>query len=92
MSLVGPRMKTHEELERYGPCRDLISTVKPGLRGYSEVSPRPNLRPACKANPMGTAYAGNQLHRSECGRAQRRGIPRYEGKRCRANSNEWSGT
>lgn len=40
MSLVGPRMKTPAELEKYGPYRDLVLTVKPGLTGYWQVSGR----------------------------------------------------
>src|SRR5260370_25269540 len=34
MSLVGPRMITAPELDRYGPHRQLLLTVKPGLTGY----------------------------------------------------------
>ena len=40
MSLVGPRMITRPELEKYGPYRDLLLTVKPGLTGYWQVSGR----------------------------------------------------
>jgi lipopolysaccharide/colanic/teichoic acid biosynthesis glycosyltransferase len=40
MSLVGPRMKTRTELEKYGPYRDLVLSVKPGLTGYWQVSGR----------------------------------------------------
>jgi len=40
MSLVGPRMITREELDKYGPYRDLFLSVKPGLTGYWQVSGR----------------------------------------------------
>src|SRR5207253_2237702 len=37
MSLVGPRMITAPELEKYGSYQDLLLTVKPGLTGYWQV-------------------------------------------------------
>jgi len=37
MSLVGPRMITAPELEKYGPAKALVLTVKPGLTGYWQV-------------------------------------------------------
>jgi len=40
MSLVGPRMITRPELEKYGPHRDLLLSVKPGLTGYWQVGGR----------------------------------------------------
>ena len=40
MSLVGPRMITEAELERYGSYRDLFRTVKPGITGYWQVNGR----------------------------------------------------
>jgi lipopolysaccharide/colanic/teichoic acid biosynthesis glycosyltransferase len=40
MSLVGPRMITATELEKYGADRDLLRTVKPGLTGYWQVNGR----------------------------------------------------
>lgn len=40
MSLVGPRMITTQELEKYGELRDLLLTVSPGLTGYWQVSGR----------------------------------------------------
>lgn len=40
MSLVGPRMITAEELQKYGPYRELLLTVKPGLTGYWQVRGR----------------------------------------------------
>lgn len=40
MSLVGPRMITRPELEKYGSHQDLLLTVKPGLTGYWQVSGR----------------------------------------------------
>lgn len=43
MSLVGPRMITASELEKYGPHKSLILTVKPGLTGYWQVSGRQNV-------------------------------------------------
>jgi len=42
MSLVGPRMVTAPELAKYGPHRDLLLTVRPGLTGYWQVSGRRN--------------------------------------------------
>ncbi len=40
MSLVGPRMITRPELEKYGSFQNLLLTVKPGLTGYWQVSGR----------------------------------------------------
>jgi lipopolysaccharide/colanic/teichoic acid biosynthesis glycosyltransferase len=40
MSLVGPRMITAPELEKYGSRHSLIRTVKPGLTGYWQVNGR----------------------------------------------------
>lgn len=38
MSLVGPRMISPPEIEKYGLYRRLIFSVKPGLTGYWQVS------------------------------------------------------
>jgi len=43
MSLVGPRMVTAPELEKYGPFRRQLLSVKPGLTGYWQVSGRQNV-------------------------------------------------
>jgi lipopolysaccharide/colanic/teichoic acid biosynthesis glycosyltransferase len=43
MSLVGPRMITASELERYGRYQRLLRTVKPGLTGYWQVQGRQNV-------------------------------------------------
>jgi lipopolysaccharide/colanic/teichoic acid biosynthesis glycosyltransferase len=40
MSLVGPRMITAAELDKYGAHRDLLRRVKPGLTGYWQVNGR----------------------------------------------------
>ena len=40
MSLVGPRMITAAELEKYGESKKLMLTVKPGLTGYWQVNGR----------------------------------------------------
>ena len=40
MSLVGPRMITASELEKYGDHCELLLTVKPGLTGYWQVHGR----------------------------------------------------
>jgi len=40
MSLVGPRMITAAELQKYGPHQELLLTVKPGLTGYWQVRGR----------------------------------------------------
>jgi lipopolysaccharide/colanic/teichoic acid biosynthesis glycosyltransferase len=40
MSLVGPRMITAPELEKYGEARNLLLNVRPGLTGYWQVSGR----------------------------------------------------
>jgi len=42
MSLVGPRMITTTELQKYGPYQELLRTVKPGLTGYWQVRYRCN--------------------------------------------------
>jgi lipopolysaccharide/colanic/teichoic acid biosynthesis glycosyltransferase len=43
MSLVGPRMISREELEKYGSHQQLLLTVKPGLTGYWQVNGRQNV-------------------------------------------------
>jgi lipopolysaccharide/colanic/teichoic acid biosynthesis glycosyltransferase len=40
MSLVGPRMISPPELEKYSTQKELLLTVKPGLTGYWQVSGR----------------------------------------------------
>jgi lipopolysaccharide/colanic/teichoic acid biosynthesis glycosyltransferase len=40
MSLVGPRMITEPELEKYVPYGALLLTVKPGMTGYWQVKGR----------------------------------------------------
>jgi lipopolysaccharide/colanic/teichoic acid biosynthesis glycosyltransferase len=40
MSLVGPRMITSPELEKYGEYQDLLLTVKPGMTGHWQVHGR----------------------------------------------------
>lgn len=40
MSLVGPRMITKPELEKYGPYGNKLLSVKPGLTGYWQISGR----------------------------------------------------
>jgi lipopolysaccharide/colanic/teichoic acid biosynthesis glycosyltransferase len=40
MSLVGPRMITAPELEKYGPHQQWLVSVKPGLTGYWQVQGR----------------------------------------------------
>jgi lipopolysaccharide/colanic/teichoic acid biosynthesis glycosyltransferase len=43
MSLVGPRMITAAELHKYGPYKQLLLSVKPGLTGYWQVRGRQNV-------------------------------------------------
>jgi Undecaprenyl-phosphate galactose phosphotransferase WbaP len=43
MSLVGPRMITKEEVERYGQYDMNIFTVKPGITGLWQISGRSNI-------------------------------------------------
>jgi lipopolysaccharide/colanic/teichoic acid biosynthesis glycosyltransferase len=40
MSIVGPRMITAKELEKYGKLADLLLTVRPGITGYWQVKGR----------------------------------------------------
>jgi lipopolysaccharide/colanic/teichoic acid biosynthesis glycosyltransferase len=40
MSLVGPRMSTAKEFERYGSSREVILQMKPGISGYWQVNGR----------------------------------------------------
>lgn len=40
MSLVGPRMITSAELEKYGEQQDLVRSVRPGISGYWQVNGR----------------------------------------------------
>ncbi len=43
MSLVGPRPIVSEEIEKYGPSMDDVTSVRPGLTGLWQVSGRNNL-------------------------------------------------
>ena len=43
MSLVGPRMITKAELEKYGPYQEIIVKIKPGITGYWQVNGRQRL-------------------------------------------------
>jgi lipopolysaccharide/colanic/teichoic acid biosynthesis glycosyltransferase len=43
MSLVGPRMITRPELEKYGPHQRLLLTVKPGMTGHWQIRGRQNV-------------------------------------------------
>ena len=43
MSLVGPRMITEVELEKYGVQKHLVQSVKPGMTGYWQVRGRQNV-------------------------------------------------
>jgi len=40
MSLVGPRMKSPPEMEKYGGYKELLLQVKPGITGYWQVHGR----------------------------------------------------
>ena len=40
MALIGPRMITPEDLDRYGPDRERLLSVKPGITGLWQVSGR----------------------------------------------------
>ncbi|MGA2301737.1 MAG: sugar transferase [Candidatus Acidiferrum sp.] len=44
MSLVGPRMVTRPELEKYGQHKELLLAVKPGITGYWQVHGRQEVR------------------------------------------------
>jgi lipopolysaccharide/colanic/teichoic acid biosynthesis glycosyltransferase len=46
MSLVGPRMISPKELDRYGEHATELLSVKPGLTGLWQISGRSNLAPA----------------------------------------------
>jgi lipopolysaccharide/colanic/teichoic acid biosynthesis glycosyltransferase len=43
MSLIGPRMITLKELEKFGKWQHNLATVKPGLTGLWQVSGRSDL-------------------------------------------------
>jgi lipopolysaccharide/colanic/teichoic acid biosynthesis glycosyltransferase len=43
MSFVGPRMITAAELERYGPYKEMLLGVRPGLTGYWQINGRQNV-------------------------------------------------
>jgi lipopolysaccharide/colanic/teichoic acid biosynthesis glycosyltransferase len=58
MSLVGPRMITAAELEKYGPYQELLLTVKPGLTGYWQVRGRQDV-PYCERVRMDVDYITN---------------------------------
>jgi lipopolysaccharide/colanic/teichoic acid biosynthesis glycosyltransferase len=48
LSLVGPRMLAKLELDNFGPYRDKILSVKPGLAGLCVASGRQSLREAMR--------------------------------------------
>lgn len=50
MSLVGPRIVTAPELEKYGDYADVLLTVRPALTGLWQVSGRNNLSYAERVN------------------------------------------
>jgi lipopolysaccharide/colanic/teichoic acid biosynthesis glycosyltransferase len=58
MSLVGPRMITSPELDKYGEYRDLLLRVKPGLTGYWQVHGRQEVSYAERVR-MDIAYIQN---------------------------------
>jgi lipopolysaccharide/colanic/teichoic acid biosynthesis glycosyltransferase len=43
MSLVGPRMITAEELQKYGDYQPILLSVQPGLTGYWQVNGRQSI-------------------------------------------------
>jgi lipopolysaccharide/colanic/teichoic acid biosynthesis glycosyltransferase len=43
MSLVGPRMITYQEMNKFGRWQSNLLTVKPGLTGLWQISGRSNL-------------------------------------------------
>jgi len=43
MSLVGPRIVTADELQKYGAFREVMLKVKPGITGYWQVNGRQNV-------------------------------------------------
>jgi len=58
MSLVGPRMITMPELEKYGEYKELLLSVKPGLTGYWQVHGRQEVSYAERVQ-MDIAYIRN---------------------------------
>ena len=58
MSLVGPRMISPPELEKYGRAKALLLTVKPGLTGYWQVYGRQRVDYAERVK-MDTFYIQN---------------------------------
>lgn len=57
MSLVGPRIKTEEELSRYGSSREKVLSVKPGITGLWQVSGRQEI-PLFQRMELDIAYVG----------------------------------
>jgi lipopolysaccharide/colanic/teichoic acid biosynthesis glycosyltransferase len=41
--LVGPRMITAPELEKYGPFQERLLSVRPGITGYWQVNGRQDI-------------------------------------------------
>jgi lipopolysaccharide/colanic/teichoic acid biosynthesis glycosyltransferase len=58
MSLVGPRMISAPELDKYGSHRDLLLSVKPGLTGYWQVFGRQRVS-YCERVEMDVFYINN---------------------------------
>jgi len=58
MSLVGPRMITAPELEKYGSHKELLLSVKPGLTGYWQIKGRQDVSYAERVH-MDVHYIAN---------------------------------
>jgi lipopolysaccharide/colanic/teichoic acid biosynthesis glycosyltransferase len=65
MSLVGPRMITPEELQRYGEAGWIFRTTKPGLTGFWQVQGRQEI-PFEQRVQMDLFYVQNWSLRLDC--------------------------
>src|SRR5262249_33999514 len=65
MSLVGPRMITAPELEKYGEHKELLLSVKPGLTGYWQINGRQEVSYEKRVR-MDVHYIRNWSLRMDC--------------------------
>lgn len=65
MSLVGPRPVVPSELEKYGDCRGLFISIKPGLTGNWQINGRSNVDEYADRAALDLQYIRDQSLRND---------------------------
>jgi exopolysaccharide production protein ExoY len=65
MSLVGPRPIVPSELEKYGDCRGLFMSVKPGLTGNWQINGRSSIEDYSHRAALDLEYIRDQSLRND---------------------------